>query len=163
MNAKETRIYILDLQDQHCAACEHRTNDAPKYCMVNCKVGADLYRLGKQLAPRAEQVRESSRRRNWETLMPKILEMLQKKISMSAIAGEIGCEANTLRKRLKKMGLWHPTSRKQIQENAGKRWDERCEQAIMLREIGLTYKAICQQLGCSRSGLYQQLEKRGLK
>ncbi|MEK4418438.1 zinc-finger domain-containing protein [Bacillus sp. FSL K6-0268] len=54
MNAKETRIYILDLQDQHCAACEHRTNDSPKYCMVNCKVGADLYRLGKQLAPRTE-------------------------------------------------------------------------------------------------------------
>ncbi|WP_080497199.1 helix-turn-helix domain-containing protein [Bacillus cereus] len=95
--------------------------------------------------------------------MPKILEMLQKEISMNVMAREIGCEAITLRKHLQKMGLWQPTSRKQIQENARKRWDERCKKAIILREKGFTYKAICKQLGCSRNSLHQQLEKRGLK
>ncbi|QDZ77290.1 ArsR family transcriptional regulator, partial [Bacillus cereus] len=34
---------------------------------------------------------------------------------------------------------------------------------VMLREKGLTYQAICQQLGCSRNSLYQHLKKRGLK
>ncbi|MGR5865580.1 helix-turn-helix domain-containing protein [Bacillus cereus] len=33
----------------------------------------------------------------------------------------------------------------------------------MLREKGLTYQAICQQLGCSRNSLYHHLKKRGLK
>ncbi|CUB53412.1 hypothetical protein BN2127_JRS10_02277 [Bacillus subtilis] len=163
MNAKEIRIYILDLQDQHCAACEHRTNQSPKYCVENCKVGEDLYRLGEKLAPRVEQVRENPKRKNWEELMPKILEMLQKGMPMYVIAVEIGCEVNTLQKQLKKMGLWQPTSRKQIQENAHKRWDEQCKQAVILREKGFTYQAICKQLECSRNGLHQQLKKRGLK
>lgn len=163
MNARELRICILDLQDEYCTACEHRINRSPKHCIVNCTVGADLYRLGGKLAPRVEQIREYSKRKNWEEWQPKILEMLKKEIPMYVIAGEIGCEENTLRKHLKKMGLWQPTSRKQIQENARKRWDERCKQAVILREAGATYQAICQQLKCSRNGLYQQLEKRGLK
>ncbi|WP_176548459.1 RNA polymerase sigma factor [Bacillus toyonensis] len=163
MNAKKTRMYILDLQDQHCATCEYRTNQSPKYCVENCKVGEELYRLGKKLAPRVGQVRENPKRKNWEELMPKILEMLQKEIPMYVIAVEINCEVNTLQKQLKKMGLWQPTSRKQIQENAHKRWDERCKQAVMLREQGLTYQEICKQLGCSRNSLYQHLKKRGLK
>ncbi|PEZ11865.1 hypothetical protein CN345_32160, partial [Bacillus thuringiensis] len=64
---------------------------------------------------------------------------------------------------LKKIGLWEPTSRKQIQENAYKRWDERCKKALMLREKGLTYQAICKQFGCSRNSLNEHLKKRGLK
>ncbi|PEP81298.1 zinc-finger domain-containing protein [Bacillus toyonensis] len=163
MNAKEIRIYILDLQDQHCAACEHRTNQSPKYCMKNCKVGEELYRLGKELASRIGQVRRNPKRKNWEELMPKILEMLQKEMPKYVIAVEIDCEVNTLQKQLKKMGLWQPTSRKQIQENSHKRWDERCKQAVILREKGFTYQTICKQLECSRNGLYQQLKKRGLK
>ncbi|MEK4500057.1 zinc-finger domain-containing protein [Bacillus sp. FSL R12-0069] len=107
MNAKEIRMYILDLQDQHCAACEHRTNQSPKYCLENCQVGEELYRLGKKLAPGVGQVRENPKRKNWEELMPKILEMLQKEIPMSVIAIEINCEVNTLQKQLKRMGLWH--------------------------------------------------------
>lgn len=47
MNAKEIRMYILDLQDKHCATCEYRANQSPKYCLKNCKVGEELYRLGK--------------------------------------------------------------------------------------------------------------------
>ncbi|MEK4584107.1 helix-turn-helix domain-containing protein [Bacillus cereus] len=163
MNAKEIRMYILDLQDQHCAACEHRTNQSPKYCLENCQVGEELYRLGKKLAPGVGQVRENPKRKNWEELMPKILEMLQKEIPMSVIAIEINCEVNTLQKQLKRMGLWQPTSRKQIQERAHKRWDERCKQAVMLREKGFTYQEICKQLGCSRNSLSQHLKKRGLK
>ncbi|HDR3896736.1 TPA: sigma-70 family RNA polymerase sigma factor [Bacillus cereus] len=156
-------MYILDLQDQHCAACEHRTNQSPKYCLENCQVGEELYRLGKKLAPGVGQVRENPKRKNWEELMPKILEMLQKEIPMSVIAIEINCEVNTLQKQLKRMGLWQPTSRKQIQERAHKRWDERCKQAVMLREKGFTYQEICKQLGCSRNSLSQHLKKRGLK
>ncbi|MBG9618020.1 hypothetical protein ABE15_34210 [Bacillus cereus] len=95
--------------------------------------------------------------------MPKILEMLQKEIPMSVIAIEVNCEVNTLQKQLKKMGLSQSTSRKQIQENAHKRWDERCKQAVMLREKGFTYQEICKQLGCSRNSLSQHLKKRGLK
>ncbi|MGR5979626.1 zinc-finger domain-containing protein [Bacillus cereus] len=68
MNAKEIRMYILDLQDQHCAACEHRTNQSPKYCLENCQVGEELYRLGKKLAPGVGQVRENPKRKNWERI-----------------------------------------------------------------------------------------------
>lgn len=163
MNAKEIRMYILDLQDKHCATCEYRANQSPKYCLKNCKVGEELYRLGKKLAPCVGQVRENPKRKNWEELMPQILEMLQRELPMYVIAIEVNCEVNTLQKQLKKMGLWQSTSRKQIQENAHKRWDERCKQAVMLREKGLTYQAICQQLGCSRNSLYHHLKKRGLK
>ncbi|MGR5881216.1 zinc-finger domain-containing protein [Bacillus cereus] len=51
MDARDIRIHILNLLDQHCVACEQRTNRSPKYCMENCKVGEHLYRLGKKLHP----------------------------------------------------------------------------------------------------------------
>ncbi|PEZ11441.1 hypothetical protein CN345_32405, partial [Bacillus thuringiensis] len=104
MNAKEIRMYILDLQDQHCVTCEYRTNQSPKYCVENCKVGETLYGLGKKLAPGIGQGRKNPKRKNWEELMPKILEMLQKGIPMYVIAVEIHCEVNTLQRHLKKIG-----------------------------------------------------------
>ena len=46
------------------------------------------------------------------------------------------------------------------QERNAKKWDERCKQAVMLRKQGLTYQAICKQLGCGPNALNQQFKKR---
>ncbi|MED3095708.1 zinc-finger domain-containing protein, partial [Bacillus thuringiensis] len=45
MNKRETRIRILDLQDQYCMGCKHY-NGVRTYCMDDCKIGKELYQLG---------------------------------------------------------------------------------------------------------------------
>jgi hypothetical protein len=44
MNKRETRIRILDLQDQYCMGCKHY-NGVRTYCMDDCKIGKELYQL----------------------------------------------------------------------------------------------------------------------
>ncbi len=42
------------------------------------------------------------------------------------------------------------------------KWDQICQQALVLRSKGYTYKKTAQQLGCHVSSLRKQLNHRGL-
>ncbi|MDZ3952331.1 zinc-finger domain-containing protein [Bacillus thuringiensis] len=42
------------------------------------------------------------------------------------------------------------------------KWDHICQQALMLRSKGYTYKKIANQLGCHVSSLHKQLNRRDL-
>ncbi|AFU17385.1 zinc-finger domain-containing protein [Bacillus toyonensis] len=42
MNKRETRIRILDLQDQYCMEC-HYHNSVRTYCIDDCRIGKEIY------------------------------------------------------------------------------------------------------------------------
>ncbi|OLR26881.1 hypothetical protein BLD50_04795 [Bacillus cereus] len=89
--------------------------------------------------------------------------MLGENVPLYKIAVEIDCEVSWLRKKLKILGIWQPKTPKETKKETQKKWDERCKQAVMLRKQGLTYQAICKQLGCGPNALNKQFKKRGLK
>lgn len=45
MNKRETRIRILDMQDQHCMGCQYH-NSVRTYCIDDCRIGKEIYQLG---------------------------------------------------------------------------------------------------------------------
>ncbi|MGR5881195.1 sigma-70 family RNA polymerase sigma factor [Bacillus cereus] len=163
MNARENRIRILNLQDEHCYNCKFRRNQSPKYCVEQCTIGAEMYRLGTALVSCKEKKRKNTKQKNWDELLPQIIAMLRENLPLYKIAIEIDCEVNWLRKKLKGLGIWQPKTPEEIKKETQKKWDERCKQAVILREQGLTYQAICKQLGCGQNALNQQFKKRGLK
>ncbi|MEI4618387.1 helix-turn-helix domain-containing protein [Bacillus cereus] len=163
MNAREKRIRILDLQDKHCTGCEYRRAQSPKYCVEKCTIGAEMYRMGTELVSCEEQGRKNTKRKDWNKLIPQLIEMLEANVPLYQMAVVVDCEANWLRKKLSELGIRQPKTQEESKKETEKKWDERCKQAVMLHERGLTYQAICQQLGCSRNTLNQQFKKRGLK
>ncbi|MED2777296.1 zinc-finger domain-containing protein [Bacillus thuringiensis] len=163
MNAREQIIRILNLQDEHCHNCGYGREQSSKYCVENCTLGSEMYQLGTELVSCKGQVRKSKKQKNWNELTLKLIEMLEENTPLYRMAIEIDCEVNWLRKKLREMGIWQPKTQAEWKKEMQKKWDERCKQAAILRETGMTYKAICKQLGCSQNALNQQFKKRGLK
>ena len=58
MNARESRIHILNLQDEHCHNCQFRREQSPKYCVEQCTIGSEMYRLGTALVSCKEKTKE---------------------------------------------------------------------------------------------------------
>ncbi|MGQ7181978.1 hypothetical protein ACUOA5_47055, partial [Escherichia coli] len=67
-------------------------------------------------------------------------------MSYSKIAKQIGCHETNILKELKKRGLWEGYSREQIKENAKKKWDALCEEAVHLHNQGMSYYRIAKYL-----------------
>ncbi|HDR5352767.1 TPA: hypothetical protein QCS32_004498 [Bacillus thuringiensis] len=60
------------------------------------------------------------------------------------------------KKQSKKQGrIKHPIRTPQ-------QWDDLCKHAVILREQGMSYNQLAQQLGCNASSLHTELKKRGL-
>ncbi|PHG57745.1 hypothetical protein [Bacillus toyonensis] len=49
MNAKETRILIINIQEQHCRGCEYLFGSY-QHCIKNFECGKEVYQLGKHLS-----------------------------------------------------------------------------------------------------------------
>ncbi|MDA2639066.1 zinc-finger domain-containing protein [Bacillus cereus] len=101
MNARETRIRILNLQDEHCHNCKFRRDQSPKYCVEQCTIGAEMYRLGTALVSCKGKKRKNTKQKNWDELLPQIIAMLSENVPLYKIAVEIDCEVSWLRKKLK--------------------------------------------------------------
>ncbi|WP_244306144.1 hypothetical protein [Bacillus cereus] len=60
MNAKETRIQIINIQEQHCRGCEYLFGSYQR-CINTCEQGKEVYHLGKSLSRE-----ENTRKKNTE-------------------------------------------------------------------------------------------------
>ncbi|PEK70442.1 hypothetical protein CN593_05335 [Bacillus pseudomycoides] len=106
----------------------------------------------------AEQIQKQ-----WDEFCKQAVVLREQEMSYFKIAGQLGYNETTLIRQMKKRGLWQGFNREQIKENARKRWDDLCEQAMVLRrEHRLSYWKISLQLGCDSTKLGKELKKRGL-
>ncbi|WP_176521267.1 hypothetical protein [Bacillus toyonensis] len=117
----------------------------------------------KKISKRQGRVRQIQRTsQQWDNLCKQAVVLYDQGMTYSFIAKQFDCSVETLRVKLKKRGLWEGFSTDQLQENARKKWDERCEKAVLLQEKGWSYYAIARNLNCKDSNLVQELKKRGL-
>ncbi|MEW4154375.1 zinc-finger domain-containing protein [Bacillus thuringiensis] len=103
MNKRETRIRILDLQDQHCMGCKHY-NGVRTYCMDDCKIGKELYQLGTGLIG-DEKDQKRKVKMKWDSVCQQALVLRSKGYTYQKIATQLGCHASSLRKQLHQRGL----------------------------------------------------------
>lgn len=52
--------------------------------------------------------------------------------------------------------------RKTVVKTPEEKWDEKCQQAIILFNQGIDYPDIAKKVGCHVSHLYRELNRRGL-
>ncbi|QWI73062.1 hypothetical protein ER45_029165 (plasmid) [Bacillus mycoides] len=108
MNARQLRIQILNLQDQHCHFCEFQSSSYA-YCYANCSVGKWIQQGGiKLLSFSKKEDRENfhiKRKKEWDILCEKAMELKDTHKTYRAIAKVFGCDESGLRKQLKKRGL----------------------------------------------------------
>ncbi|MDR4329710.1 hypothetical protein FOS08_29085 [Bacillus pseudomycoides] len=97
------------------------------------------------------------------SVCPSFEDSLHEPYSFCTRTKQLGYNETTLIRKMKKRDLWKGFSREQIKENARKRWDNLCEQAVVLRrEQRLNYWKISLQLCCDSTMLGKELKKRGL-
>jgi len=106
----------------------------------------------------SEEERQEAARQKWDRLCQTAVVLHEQGIGYPEIAKQLWCNESSLGKELKKRDLWRGVS----YEQKRKEWDEICKQAVVLKKQGNSYKEISRELGCQDSGLYIQLEKRGL-
>ncbi|MCU5601242.1 MULTISPECIES: zinc-finger domain-containing protein [Bacillus cereus group] len=103
MNKRETRIRILDLQDQYCMECQHN-NGVRTYCMDDCKIGKEIYQLGTELIFDEKDSKRKVKLK-WDSICQQALLLRGNGYTYQRIANQLGCHASSLRKQLKKRGL----------------------------------------------------------
>lgn len=64
MNKRETRIRILDLQDQYCMGCQYH-NSIRIYRIDDCRIGKEIYQLGTGLIFDEKDPKQKVKRK-WE-------------------------------------------------------------------------------------------------
>ncbi|PGQ44800.1 MULTISPECIES: zinc-finger domain-containing protein [Bacillus cereus group] len=104
MKAKEKRVQILDLQDQHCHECEHRTKPH-EYCISNCEIGREIQQLGTELF-KEHAKRQTQTKEKWDERCRKAVAMKEEGISYYQISKILDCDSGSLYKYLKKRGLY---------------------------------------------------------
>ncbi|MEI4617737.1 hypothetical protein [Bacillus cereus] len=133
---------------------------------LNCGVGCLHIELKKRGLKKQVRSQDSLLRKKWDEVCAQAVALHEQGMGYLEIAKDLNCHVTTLRKELKKRGVWKNLSAEQLRmqrvENARKRWDELCKQAVILHEQGIGYTVIAQKLGCSRPKLEIELEKRGL-
>ncbi|AMR06111.1 hypothetical protein BK742_03925 [Bacillus thuringiensis serovar pingluonsis] len=100
MQAKEKRIKILDLQDQHCKKCSSYEKTY-KYCINKCKIGKEIYQLGIKLfeSEAKERIRTQEK---WKEICRKAIIMREEGMSYYRISKILDCDSGSLYKYLKK-------------------------------------------------------------
>ncbi|MBT2580713.1 hypothetical protein J7E43_25620 [Bacillus sp. ISL-8] len=103
MNKRETRIRILDLQDQHCMGC-HYHNSLRTYCIDDCKIGKEIYQLETGLIFDEKDLKRKVKWK-WDHICQQALELRSKGYTYKKIAHQLGCHVSSLRKQLNQLGL----------------------------------------------------------
>ncbi|MBG9617616.1 hypothetical protein [Bacillus cereus] len=114
MNLKETRINILDLQNQYFQICEYQTNSFKECVQQCCKVGKKLKSLASSLF--MEGLEQKSKER-WILSVNKLLNCLCKDLEQiiyqTNLIGHIALCVNN-----KKWGLWSGNPQSKIQKQS---------------------------------------------
>lgn len=159
MDAKKMRIRILDIQDEYCQNCECQMKPL-KHCIQHCEQGRELSNLAKGII-QLKRVRNT--RKEWDDICQQAAALYKQGIKLPMIAEKLSCHKNTLRDQLKKRGLWKGPTQLEIQEQTQKKWDYICQQALKLKNQGLSYPQIAKHLEVPASNLRNQMSKRGIR
>ncbi|PEO00783.1 hypothetical protein CN553_05810 [Bacillus cereus] len=103
MDAREIRICILNLQDQHCMGCEYRMGPHT-YCRNHCEIGEEMHQLGTNLIT-DEKIREQRTKLKWDKVCQDVMELKKEGLTYVQIAEILGYDKSTIRQQLKKRGL----------------------------------------------------------
>lgn len=161
MDARKTRIRILDLLDGHCQSCEYHGGKTHPYCTETCKIGQEIQQLGTSLIT-DEKSREYKTKVKWNQMCQDVMELKKEGLSYVQIAEILGCNASTIRQQLKKRGLQLHESVEEMRKESDEKWDELCKQAVTFHKQGKSYEEIARQFGYYGNSLRRQLIKRGL-
>ncbi|PEZ41932.1 hypothetical protein CN345_06590 [Bacillus thuringiensis] len=104
MNARETRIRIINIQEQHCRGCEYLFGSY-QHCIENCEWGKAVYHLGTGLS-REENTRKKNAEWKWDQLSEDTVQLRRTGLIYVEIAKRLKCRASSLRYHLKKRGLY---------------------------------------------------------
>ncbi|MGX5576540.1 zinc-finger domain-containing protein [Bacillus toyonensis] len=104
MDARKTRIRILNLQDSHCHNCEYHMGKAHPYCTETCKIGQEIQQLGTSLIT-DEKSREYKKKVKWDKVCQDVMELKKDDLTYVQIAEILGYDKSTIRQQLKKRGL----------------------------------------------------------
>lgn len=104
MKARDKRIWILDLQDQHCRNCEYHMRKAHPYCIETCQIGQEIQQLGSSLIT-DEKSREYKTKMKWDKVCQDVMELKKEGLTYVQIAEILGYDKSTIRQQLKKRGL----------------------------------------------------------
>ncbi|MGH0792259.1 hypothetical protein ACQVTU_32575 [Bacillus cereus] len=159
VNPKETRIRILDLQDQYCQICEYQMNPLKECVQQRCEVGKELKSLASLLFIESS---ERKSKETWDSICKQATQLYAQGFGANYISNELGCSRSALRDQLKKRGLWSGKTQSEIQEHSRQKWDNWCDSAKKLREKGWSYPKIAQHLKIPASNLRNQMRKRKL-
>ena len=107
MDARKTRIRILDLLDGHCQNCEYHAGKPHLYCIETCKIGQEIQQLGTSLI-RDEKSREYKTKVKWDQVCQDVMELKKEGLTYVQIAEILGYDKSTIRQQLKKRGLLGP-------------------------------------------------------
>ncbi|EOP85980.1 hypothetical protein IGM_04355 [Bacillus cereus HuB4-4] len=161
MNAKEKRVRILDLQDQYCRKCEYHMKPL-KDCVQHCEAGRELSNLAQGMFE-VNKGRIVKTLEQWDEICQEAATLYNQGVGFTIVAKKLGCHPSTLRDQLKKRGLWKGESQVKIQERSREKWDNFCQQALELRELGLSYQKIANRQGVAASSLRNEMSRRGLR
>ncbi|OQR54835.1 zinc-finger domain-containing protein [Bacillus sp. CDB3] len=105
MDARETRIRILNLQDNHCHNnCEYHMGKIHPYCTEACKIGQEIQQLGSSLIT-DEKSREYKTKLKWNKVCLDVMELKKEGLTYAQIAEILGYDKSTIRQQLKNRGL----------------------------------------------------------
>ncbi|MEB9334460.1 zinc-finger domain-containing protein [Bacillus cereus] len=104
MDARKTRIRILDLLDGHCQSCEYHGGKTHPYCTETCKIGQEIQQLGTSLIT-DEKSREYKTKVKWDKVCQDVMELKKEGLTYVQIAEILGYDKGTIRQQLKKRGL----------------------------------------------------------
>lgn len=118
MDARKTRIRILNLQDQHCMYCEYRIGPYTQ-CINNCEIKKEIHQLGKGLIM-DEKGREQTTKLKWNQICQQTILWRKDGFTYAQVANRLEYHVNSIRQQLKKRGLLelyrrnHHTERKKL-------------------------------------------------
>ncbi|EOO39028.1 hypothetical protein IIU_00846 [Bacillus cereus VD133] len=101
MNARETRIRILNLQDAHCRGCKYNTG-THAYCMDTCEVGKEISQLGTELTTDKDNRKTKLQ---WDKVCQDVIVLKNEGLTYVQIAEILGYDKGTIHRQLKKRGL----------------------------------------------------------
>ncbi|MGR5969636.1 hypothetical protein ACT7C1_22150 [Bacillus paranthracis] len=102
VNPKETRIRILDLQDQYCQICEYQTSPLKECMQQRCEVGKELKSLASLLFIESS---ERKSKETWDSICKQAMQLYAQGFGANHISSELGCSRSALRDQLKKTGI----------------------------------------------------------
>ncbi|CAM4359235.1 hypothetical protein BAMA_16180 [Bacillus manliponensis] len=102
MDKRNIRIEVLDLQDQYCTMCGHRSKQDFDICFVECSIGQRIEQIGiylgakpkekekEKVGPDKSSIKKRRTRKDWDEICKKAIALREEGLSYALIAKRLG-------------------------------------------------------------------------